>query len=196
MEIVEKKIKRVAFLGGADWKPEDIVFTDAKKTAKLLAENGYEIINGGGPGVMLASTLGAHEGGGKVLGVTYHPPTPKRNFEGVCEENTFDLEVITQDYFDRTKTLLQNSDVHIVFKGGTGTISEFGMTWASSRIHEGHNKPIILFGEFWHEIIKAFEKHMYLREDEPKLVDIVSTPDQVLDKLIEWEDIIHPRALA
>ena len=183
-------------MGGADWKPEDLVFKDAKKTAKLLAENDYEILNGGGPGVMLASTLGAQEGGGKVLAVTYQPPTPKKNFEGVDPDNTFDQEVITLDYFDRTKALLQNSDVHVVFKGGTGTISEFGMTWASSRIHQGHNKPIVLYGEFWHEIIKAFEKHMYLREDEAKLVDIVSTPQQVLDKLIEFEDIIHPRALA
>jgi uncharacterized protein (TIGR00725 family) len=191
-----KKIQKIAFLGGADWKKEDLVFKDAYETAKLLAEKDYQIINGGGSGVMLASTLGAHDGGAKALGITYHPPTPKKNFEGICDENTFDEEIITHDYFDRTKELLQKSDVHIVFKGGTGTISEFGMTWASSRIHEGHNKPIILFGEFWHEIIKAFEKHMYLREDEPKLVDIVSTPEQVLKKLVEWEEFIHPRALA
>ena len=86
IKINKKKNKRplmICFLGGAAWKNEDEPYIQAKETAKLLAENGYGIVNGGGPGVMRASTEGAHEGGAGVLAVTYHPNKPKRHFEGV-----------------------------------------------------------------------------------------------------------------
>jgi uncharacterized protein (TIGR00730 family) len=178
---IQQNIKKIAFLGGAAWKPEDEVFMDAYNTAKLLAENGYGIVNGGGPGVMRAATLGAHDGGGKALAVIYHPNHKHQNYEGTDPENKFDEEVVTLDYFDRTKVMLQNSDVHIVFKGGTGTISEFGMTWASSRIHEGHHKPIILFGDFWNHIIEEFKDHMLMREGELELIKILTTSTQVLE---------------
>lgn len=175
------KIKRICFLGGASWKPEDAVFMDAYNTAKLLGQNGYEIVNGGGPGVMLAATLGAHDGGAGVLAVTYQPSYEHVNYEGIDKNNKFDKEIVTSNYFDRTKIMLQNSDVHIVFKGGTGTISEFGMSWANSRIHAGHGKPLILFGEFWHNIVNELNRNMVMRESELDQVrEIVSSPEEVL----------------
>ncbi|MDC0448987.1 LOG family protein [bacterium] len=176
-----RKIQKVAFLGGAGWEPESDVFKDTFNCAKLLAQNGYEIVNGGGPGVMEAATKGAHAGGGKVLAITYHPNKPKEAFEGIAPENDFDEEVITLDYFDRTKVMLQNSDLHIVFKGATGTISEFGMTWASSRIHRGNHKPIILFGSFWKEILETLANTMRLRDSERELLEICKSPEEVLE---------------
>lgn len=178
---IRRKINKIAFLGGADWKNENEVYQAAFETAKLLAENGHEIVNGGGPGVMRASTEGAHAGGGKALAITYHPSKPKKNYEGIDPKNNFDEEVITLDYFDRTKLMLQNSDLHIVFKGATGTISEFGMTWASSRIHEGNHKPIVLFGSFWNGLIDCISKTMNIRKGEPNLLKILETPEEVLE---------------
>ena len=174
------KIKKIAFLGGAGWEESDEVYKSAYETAKLLAKAGYEIVNGGGPGIMRAATHGAHNGGGKVLAITYYPTYKHKNYEGVDKLNKFDEEIVTMDYFDRTKVMLQNSDVHVVFKGATGTISEFGMTWANSRIHEGHSKPIILFGDFWKHIIEEFNTHMAMRPNEPGLLKIVETPEEVL----------------
>lgn len=177
----DRKIKKVSFLGGASWGETDQPYIDSFNTAKLLAENGYEIMNGGGPGVMRASTKGGHAGGAKVLAITYHPNKVKKNYEGVDKENDFDEEIITLDYFDRTKVMLQNSDLHIVFRGSTGTISEFGMTWASSRIHEGNHKPIILFGDFWEEILDVLKKNLLMRTGEIELLKICKTPEEVLE---------------
>src|SRR3989344_3085593 len=178
---IVRKINKIAFLGGASWKPTDEIYKEAYKISKMLAGAGYKIINGGGPGIMKASTIGAHDGGGKVLAVTYHPNKPKKNYEGTDPENKFGEEIYTIDYFDRTKVMLQNSDVHIIFNGSTGTISEFGMTWASSRIHEGNHKPIILYGVFWKEILDAFRKNMFLRPGEDHFLKICKTPQEVLD---------------
>lgn len=175
------KIKKIAFLGGSSWGEETQVYQNAFETARLLAEAGYEIVNGGGPGVMRAATLGCQAAGGKSLAITYHPNKQKKNYEGIDKLNTFDEEIITLDYFDRTKVMLQNSDVHIVFNGSTGTISEFGMTWASSRIHEGNHKPIVLFGDFWHEILDVISKTMLMRPGEVELLKVATEPEEVLE---------------
>jgi len=173
-------MKKVCFLGGSSWEKEDQVYKDSFETAKLLAEAGYEIVNGGGPGVMQAATLGAQAARGKTLAITYHPHERKKNYEGVDPDNPFDEEIITLDYFDRTKVMLQNTDLHIVFKGSTGTISEFGMTWASSRIHEGNHKPIVLFGAFWNKIIGVIEETMLMRPGEVEFLKVCETPEEVL----------------
>ena len=174
-------MNKIAFLGGASWDENSQVYQDAYNTAKLLAENGYEIVNGGGPGVMKAATLGAKAVRGKTMAVTYHPNKKKMNYEGVDPSNPFDEEIITLDYFDRTKVMLQNTDVHIVFQGSTGTISEFGMTWASSRIHEGNHKPIILFGDCWAPIIEVLKTNMLMRPGELEFLKICKTPQEVLE---------------
>ena len=178
-----KRYKSIAFLGGAEFKPGDQTYTDAYMTAKYLAEMGLTIYNGGGPGVMRASTEGAKSVGGKVIGVTYHPTVPHPYFEGYDPLNHFDEEVETSDYFERTKRLLILSDIHIVFRGGTGTISEFGMAWASSRIRLGQERPIILFGAFWNTLIENFRRYMYMRPGEFRLYKIVESPEKAVDEV-------------
>ncbi|EKD87297.1 MAG: hypothetical protein ACD_36C00157G0001 [uncultured bacterium] len=175
-----KMYKRIAFLGGAAWEESEEPYIQAFDTAKLLAENGYEVFDGGGPGVMKAATKGAHAGGGKAFSITYHPNKPKRHYEGTDLTNDVDMEIVTLDYFDRTKVLLQNTDVHIVFKGSIGTLSEFGMSWVSSWIHEPNSKPIIMFGDFWNEVLDAIEKNLFIKPAERKMLTICSTPQEVL----------------
>lgn len=176
-----EKVDQIAILGGAAWKEGEQPYTDAFDTSKLLAENGFRIVNGGGPGVMRASTKGAHAGGGRVIAVTYHPNKPKRHYEGVDPKNDFDDEVITLDYFDRTKVMLQTTQMHIVFKGSIGTLSEFGMTWVSSWIHEPHNKPIALFGKFWKSYLEEVKKNFLIERGEENMLKICTTPKEVLD---------------
>lgn len=175
------KITNISILGGAEWKEEDQVYKDTFETCKLLAQSGFTILNGGGPGVMRAATEGAHAGGGKAIGVTFYPKYPHAHYEGRDPRNLFDEEITTEDYFSRTKQLLVLGQCHIVFKGGTGTISEFGMSWASSRIHQGHQIPLILFGEFWKDVVGSFKGHMYMRSEEFKLYTIVKTSREALD---------------
>lgn len=177
------KIKKIAILGGAAWKESDETYKQAYDVSKILAENGYEIVNGGGPGVMAAATEGAHAGHKRVLAVNYYPNKPKRHYEGVSPFNKFDEEVITLDYFDRTKVMLQNTDVHIVFRGSIGTLSEFGMTWISSWIHEPNSKPIILYGSFWNEILDVIEKNLVIKAGERELLKICTSPEEVLNYL-------------
>lgn len=179
------EISKIGILGFADAKIGDVDYTAAFETAKVLASSGYIIVNGGGPGVMRAATEGAHAGGGKAIGITYYPQNKNKPdfFEGRDADNNFDEEIKTETYVERTLKIMDVADVYVIFNGGTGTISEFGMAWGLARLHFGHHKPLILFGQWWHEVIEALGKNMRLRPEELKVYHIVTTPEEVLMKI-------------
>lgn len=180
------KFKNITIFGFADAHEDRPVWKDAYNTAKLLAEHGYTIVNGGGPGVMKAATLGAKEANGKVIGVSFYPKDAPY-FEGRDKSNPVDQEIKTTNYLERTLRLLDIGDAYVIFQGGTGTISEFGMVWGLARLYFGHHKPFILYGSFWHEILEAIAKNMYIRGEELRVYRIVDTPKEVLEEIRKFE---------
>src|SRR3989344_3310684 len=183
-------IQNVAIFGYADTHLKDKLDKEVFEVASELAKAGYTVVNGGGPGVMRAATIGAKEGGGKVIGVTWYPKDLD-NFEGRDPKNLIDKEIKTDTYIERTLTLMKQGQVYIVFKGGTGTISEFGMAWGLARLYFGHHKPLLLYGKYWKKIIKAFKDNMMIRPEELKVFKIVTSPDEVLDAINKFEGEIE-----
>lgn len=179
-------IQNVAIFGYANTLKGERLFNDAFQVSKVLAQAGYTIVDGGGPGVMLAASLGAKEAGGKVIGVTLYPKDLP-NFEGRDEKNLLDVEIKTDSYVERTLTLMKEGQVYVIFQGGTGTISEFGMAWGLARLYFGHHKPLILYGKPWLKIIQAFKANMLLRPEELKVFKVVDSPEDVLKAIIEFE---------
>lgn len=188
-ELKEKKAKTiqyVAVFGYADASENSELFQSVREVSKELAEAGYTVVDGGGPGVMRAATIGAKEGGGKVIGVTlYAEDIP--NFEGRDPKNLFDEEIKTNNYVERTLALMRTGQVYIVFNGGSGTLSELGMAWGLAKLYFGHHKPLILYGKFWKKIVKALKENMLLRPIEQKVYKIVSSPEEVLDAISAFE---------
>ena len=184
------KIKQIAYFGFADAAPNDPLYKEAKACAKYLSSKGYVAINGGGPGTMRAVSEGAKEANGTAVGVTFYPKDIM-NFEGRDPENPFDIEIKTNNYLERTLKLLELGDCYVVFRGGTGTISEFGMAWGLARLYFGKHKPLILYGEFWDEIIAAFQKNMRIRPEELKIYKVVSTPEEAYEAIEVFEDALR-----
>lgn len=182
------EIKNISVFGYSRAKPSDLVFKQAREVCKLLAEAGYTIVNGGGPGVMRAASVGAKEGGGKVIGVTFYP-IESEIYEGRDRQNPIDEEIKTSNYVERTLKLLELGDVYLVFRGGAGTISEFGMAWELGHLYFGHNKPVLLYGTLWKKIIQVLRQNMSLVNQELKVITIVTTPEQVLTQLKKIEKL-------
>ncbi|MGB6838862.1 MAG: LOG family protein [Microgenomates group bacterium] len=181
-----KKIKQISYFGFADAAPNDPLYKEAYACSKYLTSKGFVAINGGGPGVMRAVSEGAKAAGGKVIGVTFYPKDIS-NFEGRDPGNPMDQEVETKNYLERTLKLLELGDVYVVFRGGTGTISEFGMAWGLARLYFGRHNPLVLFGEFWNDIIKIFKKNMRLRSDDLKVYKVVKTPEEAYKAIKVFE---------
>lgn len=183
-------IKTVTFFGSSTESAGDDNFEIAKKAAAAVAETGRTIINGGGPGVMLAATLGAKEAKGKTIAVYYRPELAT-NFEGKVAANIADKSYEEANYILRTKRLLELGDAYVVFNGGTGTISEFAMAWGVARLYIDHHKPLILYGDFWHHLMADFKEHMMIRPDEQSVYSIVNSSEELLMTLEKYEKLLE-----
>lgn len=183
-------IKHISYFGFADAAPNDPLYAEAYECSKFLTSKGFVAINGGGPGTMRAVSEGAKAGGGMAIGVTFYPKDIT-NFEGRDPGNPMDQEIVTKNYLERTLKLLELGDVYVVFKGGTGTISEFGMAWGLARLYFGHHKPLILYGDFWNHIIKAFVDNMRIRPEDLKVYRVVNSPQEAYDAIKLFEEFIQ-----
>jgi predicted Rossmann-fold nucleotide-binding protein len=183
-------IKNIAFFGDAHTPKSDPVYKDAFNAAKILAQEGFTIVNGGGPGIMNASTQGAEAGEGETLSVTFFPKDAP-GFEGRYLGNITDEEIVTSNYIERMFKLMEHGDLFIIFKGGSGTISEFGTAWVLAKIYYGHHKPFILFGDFWIEILDVLKKNMNLDKQELSAFEIVRKVDDILPTVKLFEKRLH-----
>ena len=184
-----KKLKAVTIFGFADCPPGDPLYEETRKVSMKLAEQGLEIVNGGGPGVMRAATDGAHDGGGKATVATFYPKHIE-NFEGKDPQNKADKEIIMNNYVDRTMKLLELGNAYVVMNGGTGTLSEFGMAWGLAYLYFGHHKPLILYGDFWFPIMEVLVKNMLIgtRPGALRVYRIATTPEMVIKYLEEFDE--------
>ncbi len=181
-----KTIEQIAIFGFADALPDSKLYKQAYQVAYLLAKAGYIVVDGGGPGVMEAASKGAKSGGGKVIGVTFYP-TDAKNFEGRIESNPIDEEIKTENYIERTLTLMKEGQVYVIFNGASGTMSEFAMAWGLARIYFGHHKPLILYGNFWKDIMNALKGNLLVRPVETRVYKIVNSPEEVLRAIKQFE---------
>ncbi len=181
-----KLIKSVAFFGYSMSNETDDEFIGAYESARLVAQSGREVVNGGGPGVMYAATKGAKDAKGKVS-VVYYDPKHASRFEGQAGINIADTSDKESNYIERTKRLMELGDAYVIFNGGTGTVSEFAMCWAVARLYFGKSKPIILYGPFWRNILDAFWKNMKVRPEEYRVLRYANSPQQVLHYIEEYE---------
>lgn len=185
-------IKNIAFFGDADISETDETYTQAFKLAELLAVEGYVIVDGGGPGVMEAATSGAKKSGGKTITVTFDPANAP-GFEGKYIGNVPDEEIVTTNYIERMFKLMEYGDVFILFKGGSGTISEFGTAWVLAKLYYGRHKPFILLGSYWAEIIDVFRKNMNIDAKELSVFEIAHRVEDVLPIIKKFEEKLSDR---
>lgn len=185
-----KLIKRVAFFGDADALENQKHFKLAKDTARLLAEKGYIVVNGGGPGIMLAATLGAKEARGKVELSILKKENEPENYEGTSPLNLKLADKIYEMsmYEKRLDKLVEISDAYVIFKGGTGTLAEVGLVWSKAKFEFGNHEPIIFVGKEWGNIIPTIAKDLKLETKEKEVYRLVETPGEVLRALKQVEN--------
>jgi uncharacterized protein (TIGR00730 family) len=185
-----RKIKQIAYFGFADAAPNDPLYKEAYEVSKYLTGKGFVAINGGGPGTMRAVSEGAKDAKGTAVGVTFYPKDIT-NFEGRDSQNPIDIEIKTRNYLERTLKLLELGDAYVIFRGGTGTVSEFGMAWGLARLYFGRHKPLILYGEFWNNIINTFTKNMRIRPEELKVYAVVNSPEEAYRSINTFEELLR-----
>ncbi len=180
-EFLDKLHGEVSIFGSARATSKDPYFKSARKLGRLLAESGYTVITGGGPGIMEAANWGAFEGGGESIGLDIELPTEQRRNKYVTRSIGFHY------FFTRKVMLSAAAQAYVYFPGGFGTLDE--MTEMATLLQTGKipkNVPIILVGkDFWKPFLDwlehvDFQQRHYIFEEDLDLLHLVDTPEEAM----------------
>ena len=134
----------VTVFGSARVKKDDPMYAQATELGRTLAEAGFSIITGGGPGIMEAANKGAKEAGGISIGC---------NIELPFEQGTnayVDVSINFRYFFVRKTMFMKYSEAFVIFPGGFGTMDELFEALTLIQTGKVSNFPIILFGSsYW-----------------------------------------------
>jgi uncharacterized protein (TIGR00730 family) len=141
--------KGVTIFGSARTHPDDPQYDQAVEVARLLAEAGFAIITGAGPGIMEAANKGAKLAGGRSIGCNIELP-----FEQGA--NPYVDTVINFRYFFVRKTMfIKYSNAFIIFPGGFGTLDEAFEALTLIQTGKISQFPVVLFGRhYWAGLIR------------------------------------------
>ncbi len=135
--------KAVTIFGSARIGPDDPHYDAAMETGRLLAEAGFAIITGAGPGIMEAANKGARLGGGRSIGCNIELP-----FEQGA--NPYVDTLVNFRYFFVRKTMfIKYSVAFIIFPGGFGTLDELFEALTLIQTGKIYRFPVILFGRYY-----------------------------------------------
>ena len=135
--------KAVTIFGSARIGPDDPHYDAAVEVSRLLAEAGFAIITGAGPGIMEAGNKGAKLGGGRSIGCNIELP-----FEQGA--NPYVDTLIHFKYFFVRKTMfIKYSVAFVIFPGGFGTLDELFEALTLIQTGKIYKFPVILFGRYY-----------------------------------------------
>jgi uncharacterized protein (TIGR00730 family) len=178
----------ITIFGSARMRPGDKYYDLAVDIAKRMAEEGFGIISGGGPGIMEASNKGAQVGGGKSVGLNIELPFEQGANSFVDKEHNLNFDY----FFVRKVMFVKYSQAFIMMPGGFGTMDEFFEVLTLIQTGKMLQVPLILVGsEFWDGMLKwvkeiMLEKERTISEKDLQLLKMANTPDEVAEHVISF----------
>jgi uncharacterized protein (TIGR00730 family) len=170
----------VSVFGSARTPEGDQYYEAARETARLLAESGFEIITGGGPGIMEAANRGAFEAGAVSIGCNIELP-----FEQL--PNPYLTKSLSFKYFFVRKTMfIKYSNAYLIFPGGYGTMDELFEALTLIQTKKIRNFPVVLFGsQYWRGLLAWLTSTMLNEKNisppDLGLIHLTDSPSDAVD---------------
>jgi uncharacterized protein (TIGR00730 family) len=151
----------------------------ARRLGRGLAEAGYTVMTGGGPGVMEAANRGAREGGGRSLGCNIRLPLEQK-------PNPYLDQFIELDYFFVRKVMLvKYSCAFVVMPGGFGTLDEAFEVLTLIQTRKLESFPVVSMGSsFWRHLQEFIERGLVAEGTiTPEDLRLIHSTDSVEDAI-------------
>lgn len=169
----------VTIFGSARIQPGDEIYERTVTIARKLAENGFNVLTGGGPGIMEAGNRGAREGGARSIGLNIMLPMEQ-------EPNPYsNVKLDFQYFFVRKVMFVKYGQAYIGMPGGLGTLDEIFEALTLIQTHRIKPFPVILVGsDYWNGLIDWIRTTLlarnYLSPQDMDLFTVLDDPDQVV----------------
>jgi uncharacterized protein (TIGR00730 family) len=141
-----QRIGRPAFtvFGSARVKPDDPIYADAVEVGRRIAQAGFAVVTGGGPGVMEAANRGAREAGGVSVGFNIELPHEQH------ENRYLDLSLTFEHFYARKTMFVKAAEGFVIFPGGFGTLDELFESLTLIQTGKVLHFPVVLFDHgYW-----------------------------------------------
>lgn len=156
-------------------------YEEARLMGRLLAEEGFTVMNGGFGGTMEAVSRGAAEAGGHVIGITVSSLRSRK----LTPNAWIKAEIRKPNYLSRLSHLVLESDGAIALQGSVGTLTETFMTWSLLEVEAVNWKPLIAVGDPWKQALRVLVREALISEEDLKWIHVVSTPYEAIAVLQE-----------
>jgi len=171
----------VSIFGSARAASGDREYAHAREVARAIASTGFNVITGGGPGIMEAANRGCREGGGLSIGLTIELPHEQRT-------NAFVERAVAFHYFFVRKLMfVKYALAFLIFPGGYGTLDETFEALTLVQTHKIPSFPVLLFGGgYWSGLLAqldAMVAHGAIAREDRRRVREVATADEALEIL-------------
>jgi uncharacterized protein (TIGR00730 family) len=187
----------VTIYGSARTKPDNVVYQDAEEIAYLLGKDGFNIMTGGGPGVMEAANKGAFRAGVKSVGLNIKLPQEQK-----C--NVYAEKVLTfHHFFVRKVMLVKYATAFIIMPGGLGTLDELTEVLTLIQTHKIKPFPVILYSSsYWAGFLAWLKATVLSRgaisEEDFDILRVFDHPIDVAEAVNKWftgQEVMGKKAL-
>ena len=180
----------VSIFGSARLQPDNPHYQKAVEIAQTLAKNNFDVITGGGPGIMEAANKGALDEDVKSVGLNINLPQ---------EQAPNPYQNVSLDYryfFVRKVMFVKHSMGYVIMPGGFGTLDEFFEALTLMQTEKIFPMPLILFGvDFWQGLIDWLRGTMLangtISEEDFEFIKLTDNIDEVVSIMVkhrEWKE--------
>ena len=188
----------ITIYGSALLKADDELYAQTEGIARRLGELGFNIITGGGPGVMEAANKGALEAGVASIGLNIELPEEQALNPYATRSITF------HHFFVRKVMLVKYATAFIIMPGGLGTLDELTEVLTLMQTHKIKPFPVVLFdAKYWNGFMDWLRSQTldrgFVSEKDFDLLRICDTPEEVIQTVQQWyikREIVGRRAVA
>jgi uncharacterized protein (TIGR00730 family) len=170
----------ITVFGSARTKEGEDLYTKAYELAKAVGAGGFNLITGGGPGVMEAVNKGAKETGVKSVGINIELPYEQKPNPHIT------LPLSFRYFFVRKVMFIKYAIAYIVLPGGFGTLDEFFEALTLIQTRKMRPFPVVLFGGYyWNDLVSFMQEHLLknkmINKEDLDIFKIMDDPQEVVD---------------
>jgi uncharacterized protein (TIGR00730 family) len=177
----------VTVFGSARVDPGSPTYELAREIARRIAEAGFAVITGGGPGVMEAANRGCREGGGLSVGCNIELPHEQEVNEYV------DLAVQFRYFFARKTMFVKYADAFVIMPGGFGTLDELFESLTLIQTGKIEHFPVVLVGtEYWQGLLAWWRETLIgagaIAPADLELLHVTDDPAEVVQVIVSYAE--------